>query len=367
MFPETEWIYNNVLNGARYLAVGDEDGTIHIVDTRKEESHPAMTRQLLAHQNAIFDIAWTSDDSKIISASGDQTARLHDIETRTCLGIFSGHTGSIKSVSIKPNDNNIFATAARDGAVFIWDVRCSSTISPTGETTYRPSDRLLNVHATKSRQSPPKRLKHGSDGPNTASAVQYMIHNDNILASTGSLDGCIKYWDVRKHGSYFKVDYPTPLQTSTYIPRTKRAHGLAAMALSPDGVSLYAVSSDNHLYMYNASTLGAPIRQFTGENFACSSYYIKIAVSPDGQFVASGSSKNLYVWDVDRPHKKPLIFHGHEREVTAVDWAKDLGDGTQLSGCSDDATVRIWKPNSQLAQQCRDDSQLRNTHGIVTE
>ncbi|KAG0223010.1 hypothetical protein BGW42_006167 [Actinomortierella wolfii] len=276
-------------------------------------------------------ISWTRGKKNhiLISASGDQTARLHDIETRTCLGIFSGHTGSIKSVSIKPNDNNIFATAARDGAVFIWDVRCSSTTSPTGETTYRPSDRLLNVHATKSRQSPPKRLKHGSDGPNTASAVQYMIHNDNILASTGSLDGCIKYWDVRKHGSYFKVDYPTPLQTSTYIPRTKRAHGLAAMALSPDGVSLYAVSSDNHLYMYNASTLGAPIRQFTGENFACSSYYIKIAVSPDGQFVASGSSKNLYVWDVDRPHKKPLIFHGHEREVTAVDWAKDLGDGTQ--------------------------------------
>ncbi|KAF9973888.1 hypothetical protein BGZ73_002845 [Actinomortierella ambigua] len=320
LVPPFSCKFNNAAIGGRYLAIGDEDGTIHIVDTRKEESHPALTRQLLAHKNAIFDLAWTNDDSKItglvwdeglwnISASGDQTAKLHDIETRTCIGAFSGHNGSIKSVSLKPSDN--------------------STTSTTGETTYRPSDRLLNVHATKSRQSPPKKLKHGADGPNTASAVQYMIHNDNILASTGSLDGCIKYWDVRKHGSYFKVDYPTPLQTSTYIPRTKRAHGLAAMTLSPDGVSLYAVSSDNHMYMYNATTLGAPLRHFTGENFACSSYYIKIAVSPDGQYVASGSSKNLYVWDVDRPQAKPLIFHGHEREVTGVDWSKDLGDGTQ--------------------------------------
>ncbi|KAF9190711.1 hypothetical protein BGZ50_009852 [Haplosporangium sp. Z 11] len=367
LVPPFSCAYNNVANEARNLAVGDEDGTIHILDTRKDDAHPSETIQIHAHQNAIFDLCWSKDDTKIISVSGDQTARLHDVETKKCLGIFSGHTGSIKSVSMKYSDNNIFATAARDGAVMIWDVRCSSTVTPHGDIVYRPADRLVNVHASTTRSVPPKRLKHGSDGPNTASAVQYMLHNENIIASTGALDGSVKYWDVRKHGTYFKHDFPTPLQTSTYIPTTKRAHGMTSMALSSDGSVLYAVSSDNNIYMYNTTSLGSPIERFGGSGFTCSSYYIKISISPDGNYIAAGSSSDLYVWEVNRPDRKPLLFKGHEKEVTGVDWAKDIGNGTQLSGCSDDATVQTWKPNAQLARDCSADESLRKMHGIVVE
>ncbi|KAF9187036.1 hypothetical protein BGZ49_004120, partial [Haplosporangium sp. Z 27] len=367
LVPPFSCAYNNVANEARNLAVGDEDGTIHIVDARRDGVHPETTIQIQAHQNAIFDLCWTSDDTKIISVSGDQSARLHDVETRKCLGVFSGHLGSIKSVSLKFNDDNIFATAARDGSVLIWDVRCSSTTSAQGDTIYRPADKLLNVHSSSTRTVPPKKSKHGSDGPNTASAVQYMQHNENIIASTGALDGSVKYWDVRKHGTYFKHDFPTPLQTSIYTPFTKRAHGMTSMALSPDGSALYAVSSDNHIYMFNTRSLGGPVERFGGSGFTCSSYYIKISVSPDGNYVAAGSSKDLYVWEINRPDRKPLIFHGHQREVTAVDWANDVGNGTQLSGCSDDATVRTWKANKELVDECQENQTLRNSHGMVSE
>ncbi|KAG0231002.1 hypothetical protein BGX31_005671 [Mortierella sp. GBA43] len=330
-----------------------------------------QTVQIPAHQNAIFDLCWMKDDTRMISASGDQTARLHDIETKACLGTFCGHTGSIKSISPKYNDDNIFATAARDGAVMIWDVRCSTTTSARGEKLYRPADKLLNAHASTSRPVPPKRSKHGADGPNTASAVQYMKHNEHIVASTGALDGStlssIKYWDVRKHGTYFKHDFPTPLETSTYAPTTKRSHGMTSMALSPDGSALYAISSDNHIYMYNTTALGAPVEQYGAPGFSCSSYYIKVRVSPDGNFIAAGSCNNLHVWEVNSPKRQPLVFHGLEKEVTGVDWAPDVGNGTQLSGCSDDATVRTWKPNRELVQECQDSERLRNTHGMVTE
>ncbi len=84
---------------------------------------------------------------------------------------------------------DVFATAARDGAVLIWDVRCSGTISAQGDTVYRPANKLANVHANTTRPIPPKKSKHGSDGPNTASAVQYMKHNEYIIATTGALDG----------------------------------------------------------------------------------------------------------------------------------------------------------------------------------
>ncbi|KAG0026623.1 hypothetical protein BGZ81_006223 [Podila clonocystis] len=347
LVPPFSCAYNNVANEARNLAVGDEDGSVHIVDTKTDDSHPGKTITIPAHKNAIFDLCWSKDDKRIITASGDKTARLHDVETQKCIGTFSGHNGTLKSVSTKHGDDNIFATSARDGAVLIWDIRCSSTTTPEGETIHRPANKLLNVHSGV-RASPMKRTKQGDgpalDGSNTASSVQYMIHNEHVVASTGTQDGSIKYWDVRKHGSHFKVENPTPLQSSTYVPTTKRSHGLVSMALSPDGSALYAVSSDNHVYMYNATNLGSPIRRFSGENFSCSSYYIKISVSPDGDYVATGSSKDLYVWEVNRPEEQPLVFEGPEKEVSGVDWAKDIGNGTQLSACSDDATVRTWKP-----------------------
>ncbi|KAG0333427.1 hypothetical protein BG004_000842, partial [Podila humilis] len=328
-----------VANDARNLAVGDEDGSIHIVDTKSEDAHPSKTTTLFAHKNAIFDLCWSKDDKRIISASGDKTARLHDVETRKCIGTFSGHSGTLKSVSMKHGDDNIFATCARDGAVLIWDARCSSTTTvPEGEIVHRPANRLLNVHSSGVRASPMKRTKSSNmdsgvshmEGHNTASAVQFMIHNEHTIASTGTLDGSIKYWDVRKHGSYFKVDNPTPVQVSTYVPTTKRAHGLVSMALSPDGSALYAVSSDNHVYLYGAISLGKPMRRFSGEQFSCPNYYIKISVSPDGHFVATGSSKDLYVWEVDRPDEQPLVFDGPEKEVSGVDWARDIGNGTQM-------------------------------------
>lgn len=94
-----------------------------------------------------------------------------------------------KDYSDPISDVDIFATAGRDGAVMIWDVRCTGTTSARGETVYRPANKLTNVHANTARATPPKRSKHGFDGPNTASAVQFMQHNENIVASIGALDG----------------------------------------------------------------------------------------------------------------------------------------------------------------------------------
>lgn len=56
-----------VANEARNLAVGDEDGSVHIVDTKTDDSHPGKTITIPAHKNAIFDLCWSKDDKRIVS------------------------------------------------------------------------------------------------------------------------------------------------------------------------------------------------------------------------------------------------------------------------------------------------------------
>ena len=35
-----------------------------------------------AHENAVFDVAWTCDDARVLTASADTTAAMFDVETK---------------------------------------------------------------------------------------------------------------------------------------------------------------------------------------------------------------------------------------------------------------------------------------------
>ncbi|CAG8491083.1 5555_t:CDS:2 [Ambispora leptoticha] len=109
----------------RFLAVADEEGVISLMDTRFdnriEMARPRI--QFQAHENAVFEVQWNYDDTSLITASGDQSARLWDVETQKCKSVFEGHTCSIKAIAYNPKTPEIWATASRDGHIHIWDER----------------------------------------------------------------------------------------------------------------------------------------------------------------------------------------------------------------------------------------------------
>ena len=78
-----------------------------------------------AHDNAVFDIAWTEGDTRVVTASGDQRARLWDVATQQLVASLRGHAGSIKSVSVRPDAPWAIATGARDGNFCLWDTRAA--------------------------------------------------------------------------------------------------------------------------------------------------------------------------------------------------------------------------------------------------
>eukprot|EP00250_Pteridium_aquilinum_P025937 c31928_g1_i1 orf=3-488(-) len=103
--------FGKTVKHSHLLAVSDEEGFVSIFDTfRKLPSSlnaPLLTgsarKELwLAHSNAVFDICWVQDDRHMLTASGDQTVRLWDIEARAGLGVMKGHSGSVKSLCAHP-------------------------------------------------------------------------------------------------------------------------------------------------------------------------------------------------------------------------------------------------------------------------
>lgn len=58
-----------------------------------------------AHNNAIFDMTWMESEEKILTASGDQTVVMWDVEKQDKLNVFRGHTSSVRCVCAQRGSN----------------------------------------------------------------------------------------------------------------------------------------------------------------------------------------------------------------------------------------------------------------------
>ena len=77
--------------------------------------------ELKGHTAVVRCVAFSSDSSKILTGSGDNTACLWDVSTGKRLWVFEGHTNGIISVAYSPDEKTVL-TASLDDTARLWDV-----------------------------------------------------------------------------------------------------------------------------------------------------------------------------------------------------------------------------------------------------
>ncbi|VDI80479.1 denticleless [Mytilus galloprovincialis] len=326
-------------SSSHILGLVDENGYVVIYNTNKY-GQEAIVKDWRAHSNAIFDLAWMGGDSKLLSAAGDQTVVLWDVPTAKKLNSFQGHTSSVRSVNFKTNDPAVFATGSRDGHVMIWDIRCNKKGLYTS-----PVQVIKNAHSVPHILKAKKKSKLGPSRDSQQSVTIVVYQTDMTLLSAGAVDGCVKMWDLRKNYSSSIPD-PMAKHTFNYSGVNKRSHGYSSLVLDSSCTQLFASCTDDIVYQYNLLSLDPkPVAHFKGHQNK--SFYVKAAISPDDQFLLSGSSNEMaYIWKIDKPNESPVVLKGHNAEVTDVSW--NCNDFTKLATLSDDNTMRIWRLNRRL-------------------
>jgi len=73
------------------------------------------------HGDAIFSIALTPDEKRILTAAGDGTMFLRDLETGEVLQSFTGSQGGIMDIEISP-DGEQAVSVSFEGELLLWDV-----------------------------------------------------------------------------------------------------------------------------------------------------------------------------------------------------------------------------------------------------
>jgi WD40 repeat protein len=113
---------------------------------------------------------------------------------------------------------------------------------------------------------------------------------------------------------------------------TGHSHGVVSVAISPDGQTLASGSRDDTIKLWDLKT-GQEIRTLTGHSF----YINSVAISPDGQTLASSSSDStIKLWDL-KTGQEIRTLTGHCCESVAIS-----PDGQTLASSSEDSTIKLW-------------------------
>lgn len=333
--------FSSAPNMGHILAVANEEGFLRLYDTESHSNRKKCIKEWMAHWNAVFDLAWVPGEFKLVTAAGDQTAKFWDVSTGELMGTCRGHQCSLKSVAFSKCEKAVFCTGGRDGNIMVWDTRCNKK-----DGFYRQVNQISGAHNTLDKQTPSKpKKKQNSKGlapsvDSQQSVTVVLFQDENTLVSAGAVDGVIKIWDLRKNYTAYRQE-PIAAKTFPYPGSSTRKLGYSSLVLDSTGSTLFANCTDDNIYVFNMTGLKfSPVATYSGHQN--STFYIKSSLSPDDQFLISGSSdESAYIWKVSAPWLPPTVLQGHSQEVTSVCWCPT--DFTKIATCSDDNTLKIWR------------------------
>ncbi|KAF8342234.1 WD40-repeat-containing domain protein [Cantharellus anzutake] len=281
------------------------------------------------HPNAVISVSFSSDGSRIASASSDARVGIWDVVTGEELCILRGHASWVFSVSFS-SDGSRAASASMDGTVRIWDTAVGEEL------------KVLRGHASWVLS-----VSFSSNGSRVASA---------------SLDGTVRIWDAvagdelkvlrGHHGSVQSVSFSSDgsrvASASSDMTiriwnavtwgqlKVLRGHTdwVTSVSLSSDGSRVASASSDSTVRIWDAAT-GKGLKTLQGHAGLIQS----VSLSSDGSRVASASDyRTIRIWDAVTGEELKVLL-GHTDWVTSVSFSSD---GSKVASASSDRTVRIW-------------------------
>ena len=304
-----------------------------------------MTLPRRRHTGVIWAVAFSPDGQAVVSASGDQTARLWDVATGLELRRFIGHTEEVLATSFSP-DGQLVATAGGDHSARLWDTATGAEIRRfdghqdfVRSVVFSPDGHML-LTASDDQTA---RLWEAATGKEIR---RFEGHTNFVWVAAFSPDGRLIVTTSGNPTRFGPTTDPRTVRlwnarTGEEIRHFKGHTGwVHAAAFSPDGQTLVTAGDDKTARLWNVAT-GTEIRRFEGH----SEGVWAVAFSPDGRnIVTAGADATARLWDV-ATGAEVHHFEGHVHYVLGVAFNPQPGAGGTRPGlvtAGADNTVRLW-------------------------
>jgi Tol biopolymer transport system component len=296
----------------------------------------ANWRRVLAdHDQSLSSADFSPDGKRIVTASGDKTARIWDTETAKEMAVLRGHDGDLSSAAFSPDGKRI-VTASGDKTARIWDTETakemavlrgharevnSAAFSPNGKRIVTASgDKTARIWDAATAKEIAVLRGHDIDVYSAA------FSPDGKRIVTASTDKTARIWDAATAKEI------AVLRGHDYIVRSA--------AFSPDGTRIVTASSDGTARIWDAST-AKEIATLRGHE----SIVYSAVFSPDGKRILTASwDKTARIWDAAAA-KEIAVLRGDDGFVISAAFSPD---GTRIVTASWDKTARIWDFRRQM-------------------
>ena len=301
------------------VIAGCLDGKLHCWDVATGEKR----KQVDGHVEGVYCLALSPDGRRLASGGADKSLRLWEVEHLTQLRQFDGHDQEVATVAFSP-DGKTLASGSYDGTIRLWD-------AAGGEAR----------HTLKLKWSKVTSVAFTPDGATLASGGVVPI-NVRRFRDLNQSDQ-VRLWDVGRG---------QPL-------RTLQQRGQNVL-FTPDGRTLIS----GGLY-FQPQFVGGGI-DLDGETHidfydlllerrrpALADYWVGIALSPDGRWLATGWGGRLHMGSVVYRKQQNEGIHlwetatgkeimNHQLEESAVTAMAFAPDDSQLAVGRRDGTVRFY-------------------------
>ncbi|CAE6381437.1 unnamed protein product [Rhizoctonia solani] len=277
-------------DGSR-LAVGFEDGTIHILNPH---SGALVLGPLSGHSSLVRSISFSLDGSVFASGSFDTTIIVWDAYTGARLiGPIEAHNDEILSVYFSSDGHHILS-GSMDHTTRIWDSRTGSLV-PNSTTRH------------------PHPVLHAAFFP-----------GDRYIACGLESDECpmvILSTSTGEQAPGWHMQQGSPMRVISF---------------SPDGRHAVTGHNSGDILLWSVQD-GTIIHELTKVH---SNWIRSIVFSPSGNKLLTASlDGTVYAWDPQSDYGDPWLFGRHQKDARCVVFSPD---GTRAISCSEDRTVKLW-------------------------
>lgn len=312
-------------SGSNLIATGSCDGTVKVWDTA-QGSVRATLRGSPGHAILACDIA----GSLAVGGGTDKTCRVWNLRTERMIHHLVGHQHKITCVRMFGGDKGVI-TGSADRSLKVWDI---------SRKTYRQTTTL----------------RHSS----TSTCVA--VASDFTTAVSGHMDGGLRFWDIRSGDRTMDISGSSTLNSTISLINTQSAltnrlrtlsfcegiqeEGITSVHFNPiDNTQVLVNSLDSSLKIIDVRT-GTPVHAFRHAEFTTLHGWSSSCFSPDGRYVAAGSSNNglLFVWDTSETgdQLKAKLNGGQKSAVIGIDWCRGGSSGQQVASLDRKGVMVLW-------------------------